>query len=388
MALKFEEFTLHDRQGDYANVKHIRLSGTNFGIGNKLGELAKNRHSLQMPKWSSTTKRDAQYTYLKKNYPAHFDRMAGFASAFGEDIQQAEHDYSCFGITLAFPMCSAVYYPPCSTETETGVISRNADLELVCIPQLAGDSAQKNSIKIMEKPYVLELHPDSGYSSLVMFCFELYGLALDGINAEGLAVTHLHGDVLNEDAYKPGMDSGVGINEMLVVQQLLDNCKTVDEAKEMLLCNKHFRMILPTHLLIADKFGNSFVWEYPIEHNQDFFTDGNSEIQILTNFPLYKYPAIYTFPKSNDLSCPFARYKTLSEAIGTYRGKVSNDSIKKINSKVFVRQEMYKTPPPVAVRTIYHNVYDCNQRTMEVSFYRKEDNNKQERTEYFKFKLK
>lgn len=388
MALKFEEYNLHDQQGDYVKVKHVRLFGTNYEIGNKLGELAKNRHYLQMPRWSSTTKRDSQYTYLKKNYLAHFDRMAGFAYAFGEDIHQTEYDYSCFGITLGVPMCSAVYYPPCSTKTETGIISRNADLALVSFPQLLEGETQKNRTKIMEKPYILELHPEKGYSSLVMFCFELYGLALDGINSEGLAVTHLHGDVLNGKTYKPSMDSGVGINEMLVVQLLLDNCKSVDEAKEMLLCNKHFRMILPTHLLIADKYGNSFIWEYPIEHNQDFFIDGNSEVQIITNFPVHRYPEASTFPKSIDLSCPFARYKTLSEAINTCDGKVSNNTIKEINSKVFVHKEMYKTPPLYPVRTIYHNLYDCNQKSMEVSFYRNEQNNKQKRTEYFKFKLK
>uniref|UniRef100_UPI00321702CD C45 family peptidase n=1 Tax=uncultured Draconibacterium sp. TaxID=1573823 RepID=UPI00321702CD len=388
MALKFEEFNLHEKQGDYSHVKHLRLQGTNYEIGNKLGELAKHRHLLQMPKWSTTTKRDAQYVYFKKNYPAHFDRMAGFANAFGEDIRSAEYDYSCFGATLSFPMCSAVYYPPGFTETESGIISRNADLPLVCFPQVWGETVQKGRTKIMEKPYVLELHPETGYSSLVMFCFELYGLALDGINSEGLAVTHLHADVLNEEKYMPGMDSGVGINEMLVVQLLLDTCKTVDEAKEVLLCNKHFRMILPTHLLIADKYGNSFIWEYPIEHNQDFFIDGNSEIQVITNFPVHKYPEMYTFPESNDLSCPFARYKTLREAINACNGKVSQRTMKEINSQVFVCNEMYKIPPPVAVRTIYHNLYDCNQKSMEVSFYRKEADNKQKRTAYFKIELR
>lgn len=185
--------------------------------------------------------------------------MAGFAKTFGEDIQQAKFDYSCFGATLGVPMCSAVYYPPCSTETKTGILSRNADLPLVSFPQLIDEGMQNNKTRIMKKAYVVELHPNKGYSSLVMFCFELYGLALDGINSEGLAVTHLHGDVLNEKAYKPSLDSGVGINEMLAVQLLLDTCKTVDEAKEILLCNKHFRMILPMHLLIADKYGNSFI---------------------------------------------------------------------------------------------------------------------------------
>jgi len=40
MALKFEEINVHDKQGDYVQVKHLRLFGTNNEIGYKLGELA------------------------------------------------------------------------------------------------------------------------------------------------------------------------------------------------------------------------------------------------------------------------------------------------------------------------------------------------------------
>ena len=388
MALKFEEFIVYERQGDYTKVKHLRLSGTNYQIGQKLGELAKERHLLQMPRWNSRTKRNAQHAYLRKNFRSHFDRMAGFANAFGEDILQTDFDFSCFGTTASAPMCSAVYYPPSYTETCTGILSRNADLPLVSFPQLTDSNSSKNSLKILEESYILELHPDRGYSSLVMFCFELYGLALDGINSEGLVITHLHADGPNEKAYNSSTGPGVGINEMLVVQLLLDNCKTVDEAKEVLLCNKHFRMILPTHLVVADRFGKSFIWEYPIEHNQDYFIDGNSEIQIITNFPIYQYPSESTFPESEDLSCPFARYKTLSHAINSHDGKFADSNIKDINAAVFVREEMYQTPPPVPERTIYHNLYDCNRKSMQVSFYRKDGNGKQERTGYFQFELK
>lgn len=62
MALKFEEFNVHNKQDDYVQIKHIRMFGTNYEIGNKLGELAKKRHSVQMPRWASATKRNSQNT--------------------------------------------------------------------------------------------------------------------------------------------------------------------------------------------------------------------------------------------------------------------------------------------------------------------------------------
>ncbi len=387
MALKFEEFNLHNKQGDYVQVKHLRLFGTNNEIGYKLGELAKNRHQIQKPKHLSKLHRSCQHNYLMKNYPVHFERMQGFANAYDDAINQTEYDYTCFGVTLNTPACSAIYFPPKYTETQTGIISRNADLPLSSFSEIISGKNQNNEDSVMSKPYIIELHPDKGYSSLIMFFFELYGLGLDGINSEGLSVTHLHADNPNAKAYKPSLESGIGINEMLVVQLLLDSCKTVDEAKEILLSNKHYRMVLPTHLLIADRHGKSFVWEYPVEHNKDYFIDGNSETQIITNFPLHQYPDIHSFPESKDLSCPFSRYKTLDNELRKTKGIISNDKIKEINSCVFICDEMFETIPQMKERTIYHNLYDTHQKSMEISFYRKDENNKQERTEYFKFEL-
>ncbi|MCP4178681.1 MAG: linear amide C-N hydrolase [bacterium] len=388
MALKIEELNVHDKKGDYVNVKHLRLFGKNREIGYKLGELAKNRHRIKKPKHTSTLYRNCQHNYLIKNYPVHYERMLGYSNAYGDVLNQSEYDYTSFGVTLNTPACSAVYYPPQYTETGTGIISRNADLPLSSFSEIISGKNQDNEDSVMSKPYIMELYPDKGYSSIIMFFFELYGSGLDGVNSEGLSVVHLHADNPNAKAYKPSMESSVGINEMLVVQLLLDNCKTVDEAKEMLLSNKHYRMILPTHLLIADRYGKSFVWEYPPEHNKDYFIDGNSETQIITNFPLHQYPSIDTFPESKDLSCPFARYKTLDNALRNTKGRISTDRIKEINFLVFIGDEMFESIPEKKERTIYHNLYETHKKSMEISFYRKDENNKQLRTEYFKFQLK
>ena len=112
------------------------------------------------------------------------------------------------------------------------------------------------------------------FSAQTLLSFEVFGLALDGINSESLSVVHLHADNNYIEDYKPNKEYGVGINEMLVVQLLLDNCKNVDEAKEFLLCNKHFYMLIPTHLLISDKHGKSFVWEHTLDHNKEIIIDG------------------------------------------------------------------------------------------------------------------
>ena len=388
MALKFEEVILHDKQGDFLKVKHLRLFGTNEEIGHKLGEIARNQHQIQRPRFLNAHKHSCQHNYLEKNYPIHLNRMRGFANAYDDDIYKTEYDYTCFGNPLNFLACSAVFYPPIYTETQTGIISRNLDLPTISFSEIIAGKQFANEKPAMSNPYIIEIYPDEGYSSLITLSFELYGLALDGINSEGLSVVHLHADNIRAEAYRPSMEFGVGINEMLVVQLLLDNCKTVDEAKEFLWCNKHYYMLLPTHFLIADRHGKSFVWEYPLEHNKEFVIEGNSEIQIITNFPLHKYPNPNTFPTSKDKSCPFDRFMTLYNAIKNEKGKISVNKMKEINSKVFITDDMFAEKPSFPDRTIYHNLYDTNKKTMEISFYRMEHNDLQLRTDYYKFELK
>jgi predicted choloylglycine hydrolase len=234
--------------------------------------------------------------------------------------------------------------------------------------------------------YVVELYPDKGFSSLVNLSFELYGLSLDGINSEGLTVTHLYADSVNSDLYQLTRGYGVGINEMLVVQLLLDKCKTVDEAKDVLLSNKHFYLLLPTHLLIADRFGKSFVWEYSPQHNCEYIIDGGDQPQVITNFLLHEFKSSDEFPESKEKACPFSRYKSIEDDMAC-DSIFSIEKIKEINSRVFISDDMFHKKPDPKERTIYHSLYDTNKRSMEISFYRKDEGKKELRTRYFEFQL-
>jgi predicted choloylglycine hydrolase len=244
-----------------------------------------------------------------------------------------------------------------------------------------------NTASVASNMYIVEMYPEVGIPTLGMVSFELYGLALDGINAEGLNVTHLYADAVNPGRYKPTGEYGVGINEMLAVQLILDNCRNVKEAKEVLLRNKHFYMYLHTHLLVADRYGNSFVWEYSAHHNQEYIIDSESEPPIITNFPLHEFRDTGTFPYGVDEACPFARFRTLKKAMKSVK-TYSNNDIKEINALVFITDEMFETKPPARLRTVYHNIYNTAERSMEISFYRKDEGDKQLRTEYFNFQLK
>ncbi|MGE5423356.1 MAG: hypothetical protein ACM3QW_08830, partial [Ignavibacteriales bacterium] len=191
---------------------------------------------------------------------------------------------------------------------------------------------------------------------------------------------------------EPTYSSAVGLNELKSIQLLLDTCTTVEEAKAALLINKHFYMFQPIHLLIADRFGNSVVWEYSHAHNQEYFIDGKGEPQIVTNFLLHRYESIQDIPKTNnEKACPYNRYRVLHEAVNERDGKFSMECIKETNALVFIEKNSFIEPPEIPIRTLLHSIYDIDSRSLEVNFYLNENinnlNKASSRSPYFKFCL-
>lgn len=109
MALEFKEQIVHKQIGDYIVVKNISLFGTNKEIGFKLGEIAKNNHSITKQKNKDFIKNACQKKYIKTNYSIHFERMTGLAKVYGEDINESKTDFTCFGNPLTFNASLALF---------------------------------------------------------------------------------------------------------------------------------------------------------------------------------------------------------------------------------------------------------------------------------------
>lgn len=188
MSVKFTQEILHHEEGDFIKVQHLSIYGSNKEIGYTLGNLAKNQHQIKRFKHKDTFRYECQKQYLKANYPIHYKRMTGLAKAYNENIVDTVLDFSCFGNPLDSLGCSAVFYPPKYTESNSGILSRNLDLPIRSFSELqTGKESQTEQASA--NMYVIELYPDKGYSSLINFCFELYGLSLDGINSEGFMLS-------------------------------------------------------------------------------------------------------------------------------------------------------------------------------------------------------
>lgn len=261
LALQFQETIVTGSPRDFMEARHLVLRGSNYEIGRKLGEIARERHHVRKAPGADPLRTRCQRRYLEKNYPIHLERMRGMADAYGVNLEDDAIDFSLLGDPVGNLGCSAVYYPPQTTSFQHGVISRNEDFITGTLGALFGAAPKAHERPAASRPYVMEVYPDKGYPSLFVLSFELFGECLDGINSEGLAVAHLADEEsMLKYPMEPTMSHAVGLHELQGMRLLLDTCADVNEAKEALLTNKHFYMMVPVHYLIADRHGNSFVW--------------------------------------------------------------------------------------------------------------------------------
>ncbi len=172
------------------------LRGTNREIGKAIGSIARSEFDSKPLGPTNPIRAQESRRYLHEHYPIHEQRILGAADAYGI----AEEDATFIGLPYLLPLpgCSVAFVPPTRTENGGGLVSRNLDfpLEFGTAPpdadRLAG-SAMAKGVKTGSRPYLFEVHPDEGYSSLYFSMYELFACC-DGINSEGLVVAMLADD--------------------------------------------------------------------------------------------------------------------------------------------------------------------------------------------------
>lgn len=350
----------------FAEVRHIILKGSNFEIGKKIGEIAK-RDGLTFMASETQIINRAKREYMARNYPIHFERMRGVADAFGLKVDDDFYDFTSlfqkqFKPPLVGPGCSVIFYPADFTESGHNILSRNYDFTT---GDMNGLRPKSKEMAIMSRPYLIEIHPDRGYSSLSICALDYLGGVLEGINSEGLAVSILSESESGQKVgYEPGNE--VGLYELLSMRYLLDNCKNVEEAKEALLFLKHYYCFLPLHYIIADRSGKSFIFEFSPARNRSYLIDGNGP-QFVTNHMVYLHQKVEEFPETG-LSWSMTRYKKLHESIKT-KSKFSLDDISSIANSVAVPLNAPGNAERAWSRTLWYSQFDLDNLTMSVRFY-------------------
>lgn len=398
MVLKVNENVVVEDDTKIITVRHLKLEGNNFEIGQKIANLAKDRHQIQKTPETNNLKIELQNDYIKKNYPDYYERMKGFASVYNVCLEDNAYDFSVIGKYISNLGCSAIFYPSSLTIRNHNIVSRNEDFLLCSLEDtfklMINDNIPENSKSALSEIYILEMYPDNSYPSISIISFEAFGECLSGVNSQGLIVTHLadqsinivdlnrHFSKNNSSCYQ------IGLNCFLSLRYLLDTCSNVVQAKKALLSLKKYFLNFPVQLMIADRHGQSFVWENSLNDCSEYITENNNHFQIVSNFPLHKYKSIEELPAEDYKASPFERYKLVYNLLKNHSGKFDLNKIKQINSCLFVDESYLNIKFPYPFRTLWHEIYDADESSLEISFYLHDSaDNNQIRSDYYKFSL-
>ena len=364
--LVFKEEVVAGGPEDFMEVRHLVLRGSNFEIGKKLAEIAREHHGSGPIPYPSRRHTRAQLRYFEKNYPIHVERMRGVAAAVGMTLENDMVNFSGLFYGFALPGCSAVYYPPESTTDGAGVLSRNLDLTTGTID---GNRPPEGVLPAGARPYVIEMHPDKGYATLVTCCFDLLGGVCDGINSEGLTVAALADDeVVEEYGLHPAPAIQAGFNEIQIIRCLLDTCASVSEAKDALLEAKVYYALAPQHYIIADRHGDAFVWENAHVMHHGHIIPAKGKPLVTTNCMLHLHRDLENLPEEEHRLGRFNRFRAIRKRLSDHSGKFDAEYIKETSRCVSFTED--PQPGPYAPnRTLWHALYYPEERRVEIDFY-------------------
>lgn len=374
--IRKNELLMTESPGEYMNLRHIVLAGTNREIGRALGDIARADYGVGgFVPYASELYAQAQHAYVGKNYPILWERMLGVADSYGLPAGQTEQDISSLYYMLGRTGCSVVYFPGSHTTSGHALLARSMDFYTVSFPEFAGLGHVEGSPNMFSDNYVCELYPDVGYPSLALGSLELFNGVMDGVNSQGLTVSFLADPTLEAAALKD-LTRPVGLSANQMLRLLLDTCATVEEAKLALLTNKLFMPIEGCHFLVADAQGNSAVAELSEKDFSMNFTDGGGKPQVMTNHSVFEYPDVATFPEypPNARYNTFARYRVLDDYIRSHSGPFSAEDAEHSMELVYANTQDSSegAAHDFPVRTLWLCVMDTEELSLRVKFYRRD----------------
>jgi predicted choloylglycine hydrolase len=370
-------------------VRHLVLHGTNQQIGKALAEIAKERYGVTLQRAADPEQVRAMRTFLANNYPILLERMRGVAAAFGKSVDDDNYDFTSLGFIDLKAGCSIAQLPPSSTTDGKSVVSRDYDFTT---GNLSFGFLSPGTLHPTARPYLLELHPDKGYASISMVAYDLLSGVIDGINSEGLTVTMAQDNDIFDDGMEPTRQPAVGMGELQIQRLLLDTCANVDEAKEALMATKQYYQYVPVHYLVADRYGNAFVWEYSKNHNKEFIIENPGQPLVMTNFTMHTRLENGHVPTPEKARPVCKRYAYLMEKLSA--GHLDDKMIREFHRTCDAQLSQAAEPSRPPMRTFWNALYYPEDRRVRVSYYLGEEPYpgeprlvKQIRSDYVEFKL-
>lgn len=372
--LRFSETVVLPRgEGEFVTVRHIVMRGSNRAIGKKLAGIAKERYRVRPAKNPDPVYGRARLEYMERNYPILFERMKGVAEAFGIDPSDGTLDVSSLPYNFGPPpACSMICFPGSTTDTGHGLIVRSMDYSNGTLSEMLGRKPYPGEKDIFSEPYVMEVYPDRGYPSLYMSCADFLSGAWDGINSEGLCVFGLVDQGRPRNRVVTSGTRVIGLHPPQIMRLLLDTCANAEEAKIAMLQNRIYDVAQGIHYLVADRHGNSFIFEVSHLDQQAYITDGGGKPQVMTNSPVWALPPPDEYPKAfDDPYDSLYRYQVLQNLLKEHEGKYTFSFMVEANEKVFPRTATASLGggPAMTLRPVWQVVYDQTDLAMKIRFW-------------------
>lgn len=291
--------------------------------------------------------------------------MVGVAEACGGRIDNDEFDFSNVMAEPVAAQCSAVWCSAKLAADGHARVGRNLDFTTLTVSELLGEAPPSGEQPALSRPYVIEMHPDVGSSSLGTAIGDLTG-CLDGINDRGLTVALLADD--ETPSLRPSGMPQAGLNEMHVLRFLLDACSSAEEAKEALYGAKQYDEWAVAHYLIADD-EQAFVWERDT-HNAEHIVSMDGETLSVTNFLLFREGVSSIpedLPKNTQAHDAYRRARVLREALDDQ--PMTGDRLWDVLESVRADARRDEVVPVARVRTLWHSQYDVEGRSVDYEFY-------------------
>jgi predicted choloylglycine hydrolase len=340
--------------GDFAVASHLVVRGTQAEIGFALARASIDAYG-SAPRPVKPVLGRARKRWFEANWPEHHERCRGMAAAFGV----ADDDPSlCVDALNGLPLpggCSAVWCPPSPTVPAT--IVRNFDIHTSVIETEPAARVGQH-LPALARPYVLEMHPDRGLSSVAITGNNLSG-CLEGINEAGLCVVELADG--QGDTIRPTTAPQAGLDEAQLPRFLLDRCHTAAQAREALHGAKHYTRYSTCHFLIADAHGDAFVWERERD-NVEHIIDAQTAPLAITNHLLSQATA----PARDEQGSTYARLRHLARQL-----EHGDPDIERMHTALdSIRAEVATDGPsstPTAV-TLWRSEYRMSKSSMSARF--------------------
>jgi hypothetical protein len=377
-----DEVFIAKENGSQVEWRHIVLKGNNTQIGMAQAEIAQRDYGVKSLKiYEDPVYGKARQTYMERNYPMMRERMKGIAMAYGLSTDNASFDTNTLSYDMGSLACSMIYFPPETTANGHAITSRNLEWYLVPMDLYLNRTENAKGNGTSTRNFLLEIHPDQGYSTLAIGTSDL-NIVIDGLNSAGLGISLLVDEGMEPVLKMPlSGDRNSGIMSAQMTRLVLDTCKSVEEAKIAFLVNKEYFPMAGIHYMVYDSQGNSAIIEWNRSDGNLYFTDGNSsKPNIMTNHPMFKFSKYAQkdllregLLKFDDPYDTFYRYVRLDNFTSSHQGKFSWEDTAAALHEVFAnKMDMVEgAARPLPINTIYNVILDLNEKSLKVKFYLK-----------------